>query len=668
MTTQAFRADMISLATLIRDEARFVIPLYQRLYVWKPEQVQRLMDDITSAWCQSKDRDNELHYLGAILAIKRTQGNGVVELELIDGQQRLTTLWLLALAWSDDPEVVELSNFIQVGEGEKRIRFAIRKGADRFIETAMAGNPESCAEALAMEEALQLLKGYPDNIDEFGEDKPARAQLSKFIVKNVRLALTEVPEGTDLNKLFEVINNRGEQLQHHDILKKRFLEEINDHSSQAAYASIWDACAAMDDYVERNFARAHGVTIKNTVERWAADASRVQLGDVKAALDALESADAQGPGKLLSLEQILEHPEKDQGFSRDTDPEDENGASVRSIISFPMLLQHTLRLYRQEKGLEDLDHINDKDLLDMFDRYFLPASEEEAIAFIEKLWQVRAAFEDYVVKWIEREEGDKQLHVRQIRMADGNYSRSVDGLPTGLSLLQAVIYHSQGKTSQYWLTPFLKFCLQGPTPREAWDYLRHLEHGLFTVESDQNLRERSHYFLDNQVTKEVGVMVPRQIRERHGTDFRHYWFYKTEYVLWENRKSDREELPDGFRIVSRNSVEHILPQHSLERDNAAGKWLNAFANLALINREMNSRFSNDIFDQKRTKYRESRRNSPSLMLDLVFDYKNWSSSSIEQHQKKLEKEWESYLSRLAEPVKAGCAFEGNRGRQDVKGR
>lgn len=64
--------------------------------------------------------------------------------------------------------------------------------------------------------------------------------------------LTEVDAETDLNKLFELINNRGVQLQHHEILKARLLHLLLGDSNSDAYASLWDACAEMDDYVERN--------------------------------------------------------------------------------------------------------------------------------------------------------------------------------------------------------------------------------------------------------------------------------------------------------------------------------------------------------------------------------------------------------------------------------
>ncbi len=75
--------------------------------------------------------------------------------------------------------------------------------------------------------------------------------LASFVYRNVSLVLTQVPEGMDLNKLFEVINNRGIQLQHHEILKARLLQDIP-AESRFRFAALWNACADMSGFVERN--------------------------------------------------------------------------------------------------------------------------------------------------------------------------------------------------------------------------------------------------------------------------------------------------------------------------------------------------------------------------------------------------------------------------------
>ena len=643
-------ARMVSMAELVKRRERFLIPLYQRLFVWKPEQVERLMDDIVAAWQQ----DKPVYYLGGILAIRRGGvSSEVEELELIDGQQRLTTLWLLAVAWRDDADGDSLADFVCV-DGEPRLRFAIREKVNDFIHAAQAGKPEGSAETAAMENALAVLKAIPDSRPESHGRMPSRAELAGFIRDRAKLALTEVPANTDLNKLFEVINNRGEQLQHHDILKQRLLNCI-DATEREAYARLWDACAAMDGYVERNLVKAQGQTLKDAFEEWFRFSEPASLGETRELIACLQG-EGEDAGSPLSLSDVLKAdiPVENKARRRRSDADDAvNEPVIRSILPFPLLLQHALRIFRHRKNESDLEHIHDKDLLEIFGKYFFSVPEwnesgTASKAFIQLLWEVRVAFDTYVVKWVEWDEGERRLDVRRIS-ADESFVRTTNGVPRGLSLLQAVIYHSQGKTSQYWLTPFLDYALGNPDWDEALVYLEYLDHFLFTRPSEKNLRELSHEMLTDNVPEPVPPELPAALDEKNGTGFRHYWSYKTEYVLWQALEKDKS-LPSGWRIVARNSVEHIAPQQAIGGKNEVGEWLHAFANLALVSREANSRYGNDIFEQKKKKYEQSEENTRSLKLGLVFSHTEWTVDTIEAHKQEIPGYSKAYLERLSEQV------------------
>jgi hypothetical protein len=646
------KAQMVSVGEMIGRGERFLVPLYQRLYVWKPEQVERLMDDVLAAWQQ----DKPVYYLGGILAIRRKgEEPETEELELIDGQQRLTTLWLLAIAWHDEAGGESLADFVSV-DGEPRLRFAIRENVNRFIRTALAGKPEASAETAAMESALSVVNTYPGAWSS-SEPVPSRNELAVYIREKVKLALTEVPANTDLNKLFEVINNRGEQLQHHDILKQRLLNCI-EAAEREAYARLWDACAAMDGYVERNLLNATGKSVKEAFDEWYRFSEPASLGATRQLISRIQGEVQKDEGTLLSLDDIKnENPAESEAETRSPDGDEaEEEPAIQSILSFPLLLQHGLRIFRHRRGISDLDHIHDQDLLAIFEQYFFSVSEwendeEAAKAFIQLLWEIRAAFDAYVVKWIERDEGERRLDVRRID-AENGFTRTDKGVPRGLSLLQAVIYHSQGKTSQYWLTPFLNFALGNPVWGEMKVYLEYLDHFLFTRPSEKNLRELTHEMLTAKVPELVSSNFPAALSENSGTDFRRYWFYKTEYVLWKLR--EKSNLPDGWRIVARNSVEHIVPQKTIGGENMAGEWLDTFANLALVSREENSRFSNHSFSEKKKAYEANKTGTRSLKLDLVFSHEAAADETvrrvIEKHDKELKKAWHDYLGRLAGKV------------------
>ena len=81
------------------SEGRYVfsIPGYQRPYSWTTEQAQELLDDLTGFMRDRSDPVAEMppYFLGSIVLIKRTDSPMA---EVIDGQQRLTTLTLLLSA------------------------------------------------------------------------------------------------------------------------------------------------------------------------------------------------------------------------------------------------------------------------------------------------------------------------------------------------------------------------------------------------------------------------------------------------------------------------------------------------------------------------------------------------------------------------------------------
>ena len=68
---------------------QFVIPPYQRRYSWQKKQIIQLFDDLQNL------SDGEKHFLGSIVCLTESHTAGVNPLELVDGQQRMTTLILI---------------------------------------------------------------------------------------------------------------------------------------------------------------------------------------------------------------------------------------------------------------------------------------------------------------------------------------------------------------------------------------------------------------------------------------------------------------------------------------------------------------------------------------------------------------------------------------------
>ena len=252
-----FRSSLLN-TSFFTDQV-FLIPAYQRPYVWGDLQIKKMLRDF---W-ETFDRDpEEIYYLGTVV----TAQSGPREEELIDGQQRFTTLWLIALAFERLGISSSFSAFLKA-DSKVRLRFEIRSEVQEYLQS-LSDNPgrnhvfELPADiakeksylsgiANAGEIILKLLPQY------FKDKEDSSAELRKFaeyIATRVVFVKNTAPDGTDLQKLFTTLNNSGVQLEQTDILKSRLLEKIQ--SDKFLFSKIWESCENMDNYFELNVKEA----------------------------------------------------------------------------------------------------------------------------------------------------------------------------------------------------------------------------------------------------------------------------------------------------------------------------------------------------------------------------------------------------------------------------
>lgn len=664
-----FQSELITLKHVVSKQYFFNIPIYQRLYVWGKEQIHTLLDDIVAAWLENK---NEF-YLGGTLVIERTENefDDVRCFDLIDGQQRFTTLWLISVILK---EHLAAYTKVDTKQGKcPRIRFSIRPQVTKFFEKVCDGLPASLPEAMQLEDALQEIRAYFDNYSDKKETLDKRA-LSEFILTKVQLILTTVPDHTDLNKLFEVINNRGVQLQHHEILKAKLLENINTQEREA-YALLWDACADMNGYVERHL---KATTKLDTVALYQKEldfksGKREQLANAQAVLDELKKIQQAEISQSMTLEDILNESTTFTISENDVSEGLDSGLPdrVNSIITFSMLLQHVLRIYLQQSTItrhEDIAKISDKDLLFIFKKYWLDEKLEEndVKEFFELLWEVRYQFDKHVIKWVSVEE-EKQHAIRRMRINYNNKQETAylqretkDALPD-FALLQSMLYHSQQMTTQYWLTPLLKFLLENQSDDTNLLYLQHLDNHLLCSRVDEPLIIRTHRFLQNLWHKETLIDAKESLGQKYenGTQYPHYWFYKLEYVLYLKLKRNNSSLVDNFRITSKNSVEHVTPQNPEQKqDEIPSEILHNFGNLALVTKSINSEMSNKGFSIKKVEFEHRYKGKGvSLKLEDIFAKTQWKEDEIKVHQQQMIDDFNEYMKSVSSQTEKNTVNE-----------
>jgi uncharacterized protein with ParB-like and HNH nuclease domain len=239
-----FETSVVSLQTL--DKYNFTIPTYQRPYVWGDEQLKKILDDFYLAFNTSP---GEVYYLSAFLTKEVDE-----KAELIDGQQRFTTLWLISFVLDSICVSSQISNFLKK-DGELRLGFEIRKEVGDFFNLLL--EEESVSQKVYDSEyivkhpylkniakAFVFIKGYINQLPS--------SELSDFgdwIYQNVHLIKNTTPKNTDLNKLFSTINSAGVQLEQTDIVKSKLLSLIEE---KVKYSRIWESCENMNNFFERN--------------------------------------------------------------------------------------------------------------------------------------------------------------------------------------------------------------------------------------------------------------------------------------------------------------------------------------------------------------------------------------------------------------------------------
>lgn len=647
-------SDLITLEEIVKKTYFFKVPIYQRLYVWEEKQISTLLEDLVTAYLDKKD----IFYLGGVLVVEYDgecyeQGKCF---DLIDGQQRFTTLWMMSMVFSSfiKEHRTGLSTFrYQYDEDGNypRIEFSIRPHANLFFSELMKQdslNVNSIEIDERIGKALKLIQTFVDEQPKKNKEFELESFMD-FIFQNVKMVITQVPAHTDLNKLFEVINNRGVQLQHHEILKAKLLAELSD-SDRDKYAVLWDACSYMDQYLEKNIRDIAGVKISKLFNQ---DSSKEDSEKISIAQEVLQEISIQQSVVLeepLSLSKIITEKISIGTPEDSVNTEEYEADNVRSIISFPMLLEHTLRIWLLDKGYEDIPKVLDKELLSIFDKYFFvhDVTPDDMREFIEYLWEVRYIFDKYIIKWVSVGEDEHHL-ICKLRLNRSKNSisliREQPKSNSGFALLQSMLYHSQQITTHYWLTPLLSYMYDNPG-EDFYEYLRHLDTHLLCSSDTRPLIERTREFMeDSWANKELDLS---QLHEPLGVQLPHYWFYKLEFVLWYcKRNAIGDKRWNEFRMTAKNSIEHISPQtqQNVDKDTVSKNVLDTFGNLSLVSRSINSEYGNKPFNEKRQHFwNHNAVKLDSLKMFLIYKHKHWNDDLANEHKDEMIELLNNYVN------------------------
>lgn len=349
------------------DAPSYSIPLYQRNYTWGEEQIHRLIHDVFDEAEQEEAKD---YFLGNLVVAPPQRADE--PLDVIDGQQRLTTLYILLVKLSSRPGLKDRIGPLRplTYEAREKATRALRGVADTIDEPAEDEKDREDSGILRASMIIeQLLDGGADG------DRLQTPQVIDYLLTRVLVVRMPIDRSTDLNRYFEIMNTRGAQLSPVDIVKARLLRYLSDPLDRALLNRVWTACSDMEHYVGMS------ATAGNTSQRaevfgpdWdqmpTADFSRLraQLIDTtsEAASPAADDASNTPESTALTLDDAV--AAYSQTTVRTESEDADGGERFTSQITFPTLLLQVLAVEGAGRGSarEDDRQLDDKLLVQRF--------------------------------------------------------------------------------------------------------------------------------------------------------------------------------------------------------------------------------------------------------------------------------------------------------------
>lgn len=535
------------------QNGRFLIPLYQRDYAWGRDEITQLLSDLS----QAGDRT---YYLGTLVVMQRGE-----MLEVVDGQQRLTTLTLL---------------YKQLGLLEKNpLNFENRPAAMRAL-VQVFDNKEPEEENFWR--AVDIIKKSPDLKSK--DDVIKTCLQGKLMLFQVTL-----PTYTDVAAYFEVMNNRGRQLEAPEILKAKLMAEIKEEDDktrkekQEDFAKRWENC---------------------------------------------KGEDLVAPGETLTNRLV----KKDEVYVSESPAEDEG----RTLLTFPRLLLIALRCH-----LKDQDgkiSLNDRNLVTTFNE-----NKVEPMEFIKTLEKVREDFDSHVIRSVVTKDADnerwslKSVEYKMLKedkaIKETPVLKDTYGEDNGKRIIQLQSLLQVSGIS--WIPDFLFERRQKKEKKESLDDVTILE--TFIREKLADLKN----YAGSEEPPAALSYGSRPLLALNVLD----------YLFWQ--KAEEGDLKNGdpkdkdFVFRYRNSIEHFYPQD--DKLCKGEEWiggeknlfLNCIGNLYLTTGKENSKLSNyspsakiDLWDDKSSPMTPKQRR----MYDVARKEKEggkkcWTAKDCEDHAK-----------------------------------
>jgi len=219
----------------------YVVPSYQREYVWEGKQVEQLLQDIYDAYPDSGQSSSQ-YFIGSIVVCP---GEDTV-LELIDGQQRVTTAYLFLCAVRDYlaeledepleslPPLIAAAHMDDTGCEVYRPRVSLQYEDSVGVLERIASQAGDAARIRRTTRSVTNILRAHETIrafvaSQFGDDAGEVRRFFAYFINHVKLVRIKTQDIAHALKVFETINDRGVGLDSMDLLKNLMFMQANQH-------------------------------------------------------------------------------------------------------------------------------------------------------------------------------------------------------------------------------------------------------------------------------------------------------------------------------------------------------------------------------------------------------------------------------------------------------
>lgn len=656
-----------------QESMTFIIPVYQRNYAWEENEITALIKDVYDSYRNAK----ETYYIGTLVTYKR--GDNVYE--VIDGQQRLTTIYIVLKVLG-----------IKDGDIRNKLTYGARKISASTIEK-LDNYPYLGDE---IDGGIRNGYDYAKNAFDTIVSEQERDGFKQYFLNHVHIIHYGVPKDVDLNHYFEVMNSRGEQLEKHEIVKSLLGQHLN-KKELATFSRVWEACSEMNIYIQQAFPEAS--VFGNHLHKFIINSFKeIPVQD-------------ESEGKI-SILKLLKQPICELEDSSGIEQSDK----FQPIIDFPNFLLIVLKVTLMEyEGFNPVKFtLDDKELLNEFNEalHFVDDEVEFAKDFAFNLLKAKFLLDNYIVH---HSLGDKEqtgdnpwkLQFYYLESSKKRYPKNITDnqdiqkeLVHLLSMYEVSFTPKQRKNYLFYCMLFLfdnyefdkqnylKF-LQNLADKYFYDvYLNSdclnernqpgpnaFDNAMF-VDGEMNVEDIGLEDIDYRITFE-------DIYKQGRADVPLFVFNYTDYKLWKKyadelrgnkTKKGSKERAQFFKELgcsdfeldpfnnfyfsrTRKSLEHYYPQAKAgEGKPLSSDDINCFGNFAMIGAEANSSGSNWDPRTKLDHYSDGKSDQVSvaslkfkIMMQKCKDndlairnnvlkrdaHMEWNAEDIQEHQRKM---------------------------------